>query len=176
MRMAVFVVLGGGVATGCELVAPSVKDAVKASAEMNTSETFSDIGYSFKDPARDPYDSFAPFDASQMGSAFYLNIGESYINMSNAGTTGAGAYGSLNLSYGVRSDLTSNTLTSVVPNTAVIKLVATEPIKKGVQSLCDAPVPGTLAGGLSVWAPSLHAGPATPITQAVTVHPSTTKY
>jgi hypothetical protein len=129
-----------------------------------------------------------PVDAFQISYASNLNIGDSVVNLVNAGTQSgidpagricANVYtfdpaeeliscctcqvtpNGLN-SLSALTDLISNTLTPGVPTSIVIKLVATTP----VGGVCNAgngglPFPSTqLAPGLRAWGTTLHANPA----------------
>jgi hypothetical protein len=125
----------------------------------------------------------SPADAFQVRYASNLNIGDSVINITNAGTanTAAGALSNLCVnvytfspdeqlvsccacnvtpnalvSLSANADLISNTLTPAHPNSIVVKLVAT------VQPTCNAATASaaTLAPGLRAWGTTLHATPA----------------
>jgi hypothetical protein len=124
----------------------------------------------------------APDDAFQVRYASNLNVGDSVINITNAGTqnTVGGALTNICanvytfspdeqlisccsctvtpnalVSLSVRNDLISNTLTPAVPNSIVVKLVAT------AGTSCNASnVPAAnLAAGMRAWGTTLHAGP-----------------
>jgi hypothetical protein len=129
-----------------------------------------------------------PFDAFQINYASNLNIGDSVVNITNAGTVnGADPLGEIcaNVytfdpaeeliscctclvtpnglnSLSDQTDLISNTLTPGVPTSIVIKLVATFP----VAGVCNAGnggfpfIPGQLAPGMRAWGTTLHATPA----------------
>ena len=132
---------------------------------------------------------FAQEDAFQVRYAANLNIGDSVINITNAGTqnvNGALTNICVNVytfspdeqlisccscvvtpnalvSLSARSDLISNTLTPAVPNSIVVKLLAT------AGAPCNAAVvdPANLAAGMVAWGTTLHATP-TAGTYAVT--------
>ena len=119
-----------------------------------------------------------------------LNIGDSVINITNAGTTNiAGALTNIcaNIyafspdeqlisccactvtpnalaSLSANSDLVSNTLTPAHPTSIVVKILAT------AGTTCNAANPsiGNLAAGLRAWGTTLHAAPTSPVTFAVT--------
>ena len=119
-----------------------------------------------------------------------LNIGDSVINITNAGTTNtAGALTNIcaNIytfspdqqlisccactvtpnvlaSLSANSDLVSNTLTPAHPTSIVVKILAT------AGTACNASNPsiGSLAAGLRAWGTMLHAAPTTPASFAVT--------
>src|SRR5262245_47459100 len=122
----------------------------------------------------------APADAFQVRYAANLNVGDSVINITNAGTqnTAGGALTNICanvytfspdeqlisccsctvtpnalVSLSARSDLISNTLTPAVPNSIVVKLLATS------GTACNASnVPtGNLAAGMRAWGTTLHA-------------------
>lgn len=132
----------------------------------------------------------APTDAFQVRYAANLNIGDSVINITNAGTTNAG--GALTnicanvyafspdeqlisccsctvtpnalVSLSAVSDLISNTLTPARPNSIVVKMLAT------AGTACNAanvPV-ANLASGMVAWGTTIHALPGTPTTYGVT--------
>ena len=131
-----------------------------------------------------------PADAFQVRYASNLNIGDSVINITNAGTTNiAGALTNICanvytfspdeqlisccscvvtpnalVSLSANSDLVSNTLTPAHPTSIVVKLVAT------AATACNAanvPV-ANLAAGLRAWGTTLHAAPTSPVTYQVT--------
>lgn len=131
-----------------------------------------------------------PADSFQVRYASNLNIGDSVINITNAGTTNiAGALTNICanvytfspdeqlisccscvvtpnalVSLSANSDLVSNTLTPAHPTSIVVKLVAT------AGTACNAAnVPAAnLAAGLRAWGTTLHAAPTTPVTYQVT--------
>jgi hypothetical protein len=133
----------------------------------------------------------APDDAFQVRYASNLNVGDSVINITNAGTqnTVGGALTNICanvytfspdeqlisccsctvtpnalVSLSARTDLISNTLTPAVPNSIVVKLVAT------AGTACNASnVPAAnLAAGMRAWGTTLHAEPGTAPAYAVT--------
>jgi hypothetical protein len=132
----------------------------------------------------------APIDAFQVRYASNLNIGDSVINITNAGTTNtAGALTNICanvytfspdeqlisccsctvtpnalVSLSANSDLVSNTLTPAHPTSIVVKIVAT------ANTACNAAnVPtANLAQGLRAWGTTLHAAPTSPVTYQVT--------
>ena len=122
----------------------------------------------------------SPADAFQVRYASNLNIGDSVINITNAGTknTATGALSNICVnvytfapdeqlvsccacnvtpnalvSLSARSDLISNTLTPAVPNSIVVKLVAS------AQATCNAATvtAEALAPGMRAWGTTLHA-------------------
>jgi hypothetical protein len=124
----------------------------------------------------------SPADAFQVRYASNLNIGDSVINITNAGTanTAAGALTNICVnvytfspdeqlvsccacnvtpnalvSLSARSDLISNTLTPAQPTSIVVKLVST------VQATCNAATvtAAALAPGMRAWGTTLHATP-----------------
>ena len=126
---------------------------------------------------------FAQDDAFQVRYASNLNIGDSVINITNAGTAGGNICANVYtfspdeqlisccactvtpnalVSLSANSDLVSNTLTPAHPTSIVVKLLAT------TGAACNAAAPGALAGGLRAWGTTLHAAPTTPVTFAVT--------
>src|ERR1019366_5610596 len=158
--------------------------------------------------AQNPITADAPF---QVRYAANLNLGESWINITNTGANGAplngpgfgGAAGNICVNVyafssdeqlvsccsclvtpnglvnlGVNRDLTGNTLTGVVPTSAVIKLVATGAGGTGgTGTSCSnsAALAGDAAhpvvNGLAAWGTTLHVGSATdtaPTTVATT--------
>ena len=126
---------------------------------------------------------YAQDDAFQVRYASNLNIGDSVINLTNAGTSGGNICANVYtfspdeqlisccactvtpnalVSLSANSDLVSNTLTPAHPTSIVVKLLAT------TGAACNAAAPGALAGGLRAWGTTLHAAPTTPVTYAVT--------
>ncbi len=126
---------------------------------------------------------YAQDDAFQVRYASNLNIGDSVINITNAGTSGGNICANVYtfspdeqlisccacvvtpnalVSLSANSDLVSNTLTPAHPTSIVVKLLAT------TGAACNAAAPGALAGGLRAWGTTLHAAPTTPVTYAVT--------
>jgi hypothetical protein len=140
-----------------------------------------------------------PSDAFQVRYASNLNIGDSVINITNGGTQG-GTEPSGNIcvnvyafdpaeemvsccscnvtpnalnSLSVKTDITANTATPGIPNSVVIKLLATQSSFRS----CNAanPTPGNLSSGLVslakgmvAWGTTLHAVPTSPVTYGVT--------
>jgi len=133
----------------------------------------------------------APVDAFQVRYASNLQVGDSVINITNAGTqnTVGGALTNICanvytfspdeqlisccscvvtpnalVSLSARNDLISNTLTPAVPNSIVVKLVAT------AGTSCNASnVPAAnLAAGMRAWGTTLHAEPGTSPAYVVT--------
>lgn len=132
----------------------------------------------------------APSDAFQVRYAANLNVGDSVINISNAGTQNTG--GALTnicanvyafspdeqlisccactvtpnalVSLSAVSDLISNTLTPARPNSIMVKLIATSGPTCNASSVTAA----TLAGGMVAWGTTLHAAPTSPVTYSVT--------
>jgi hypothetical protein len=130
----------------------------------------------------------APSDAFQVRYAANLNVGDSVINISNAGTqNSSGALTNICanvyafspdeqlisccscvvtpnalVSLSAVSDLISNTLTPARPNSIVVKLIATS----GTQcNASNVPV-ANLAAGMVAWGTTIH---ATPVAGAVAV-------
>jgi hypothetical protein len=132
----------------------------------------------------------APGDAFQVRYAANLNVGDSVINISNAGTQNSG--GALTnictnvytfspdeqlisccsctvtpnalVSLSAVSDLISNTLTPARPNSIVVKLIATSGTSCNASNV---PV-ANLAAGMVAWGTTLHALPVTPVAYGVT--------
>jgi hypothetical protein len=132
----------------------------------------------------------SPADAFQVRYASNLNIGDSVINITNAGTTNvAGALTNICanvytfspdeqlisccsctvtpnalVSLSANSDLVSNTLTPAHPTSIVVKLAFT------ANTACNAAnVPtANLASGGRAWGTTLHAAPTSPVTYQVT--------
>jgi hypothetical protein len=132
-----------------------------------------------------------PADSFQVRYASNLNIGDSVINITNAGTQNTANAALTNIcanvytfspdeqlisccacvvtpnalvSLSANSDLVSNTLTPAHPTSIVVKVVAT------AGTACNAanvPV-GALAAGLRAWGTTLHAAPTTPPSYQVT--------
>jgi hypothetical protein len=140
-------------------------------------------------PTPTPFKSGPP-DAFQVRYASNLNVGDSVVNISNAGTL-AGTHPTGNIcanvyvfdpaenmiaccsctvtpnalvSLSARNDLIANTLTPAVPNSIIVKLLAT----KGTPCNASAPTTATLAPGMRAWGTTIHAAPTTPVTYSVT--------
>jgi hypothetical protein len=126
-----------------------------------------------------------------------LNVGESYVDIGNAGTNGdpllgpgfGAAAGNIcvnvyafdpseelvsccsclvtpgqTVNLGVNADLTSKTLTGVIPTSVTIKLVSTLAGGNGTGTTCNnsaATAAGTLANGAAAFRTTLHATPVT---------------
>jgi len=134
----------------------------------------------------------SPPDSFQVRYASNLNIGDSVVNITNAGTanTAAGALQNLCanvytfspdeqlisccaclvtpnalMSLSARADLISNTLTPAVPTSIVVKVIATT-----ATGTCNAATvtAAALAPGLRAWGTTIHAAPTTPVTYQVT--------
>jgi hypothetical protein len=132
----------------------------------------------------------APSDAFQVKYASNLNVADSVINITNAGTNGGTAPtgdicvnvytfapdqqliaccaclvtpDGLN-SLSARSDLISNPLTPAIPTSIVVKLLASQP----VGGTCDAssPTASSLVGGMRAWGTTVH--PITSTTYQIT--------
>lgn len=131
----------------------------------------------------------SPPDAMQVRYAANLNIGDSVINITNAGTQNVG--GALTnlcanvftyspdeqlvscctctvtpdalVSLSVINDLVNNTLTPAHPTSVTVKIIAST-------GTCNASniAAANLAGGLKAWGTTLHALPTTPVTYGVT--------
>jgi hypothetical protein len=126
-----------------------------------------------------------PTDAFQVRYASNLNIGDSVINITNAGTTGGNICANVYtfspdeqlisccscvvtpnalVSLSANGDLVSNTLTPAHPTSIVVKLLATT----GAACNAASATPAALAGGMRAWGTTLHAAPTTPVSYAVT--------
>ena len=135
-----------------------------------------------------------PSDAFQVRYAANLNVGDSVINISNAGTQNSG--GALTnicanvyafspdeqlisccsctvtpnalVSLSAVSDLISNTLTPARPNSIMVKMIATT--GAGGCNASNVPV-ANLAAGMVAWGTTIHAVPLTPGAYSVTETP-----
>jgi hypothetical protein len=131
-----------------------------------------------------------PADSFQVRYASNLNIGDSVINITNAGTQNvAGALTNICanvytfspdeqlisccsctvtpnalVSLSANADLVSNTLTPAHPTSIVVKIVTTAGVACNAS---NAPV-ASLTAGLRAWGTTLHAAPTTPVTYQVT--------
>lgn len=129
----------------------------------------------------------APEDAYQLRYVSNLDVGDSVINLTNAGTQGgydpSGAicvnvyafsptqamvaccacYLSPNSlrSLSARADLISNTLTAGVPTSIVVKLLASVP--GGGACNASSPNTGNLVPGMRAWGTTVHATDTTPV-------------
>jgi hypothetical protein len=116
-----------------------------------------------------------PSDAFQVRYASNLNVGDSVINVTDAGTQNAGGI-CVNVytfspdeqlvsccacpvtpnglaSLSVKNDLISNTLTPATPTSVVVKLLATQ----GGGCNASTPTGGNLAAGMRAWGTTIHA-------------------
>ena len=121
--------------------------------------------------AQNPVSADSPF---QVKYAANLNVGDSVFNISNSGASGGNICVSVYtfspdeqeisccsctvtpnalVSLSAKTDLISNTLTPAVPNSIVIKILAT------TGASCNASTPGTQTSGLAAWGTTLHATP-----------------
>ncbi len=119
-----------------------------------------------------------PSDAFQVRYAANLNLGDSVIDLTNAGTATSGNIcvnqyvfdpneeeiscctctvtpNGLN-SISVNGQLVKNPLTPAHPTSVVIKLLASAP----VAGTCNAAAPGPLVGGMRAWGTTLHKLPS----------------
>lgn len=129
---------------------------------------------------------FAQPDAFQVRYASHLEIGDSVVNISNTGSTGAGLpRGNICVnvytfdaaeemisccaclvtpnalsSLSARGDLVSNSFSPGVPTSIVIGLVASTP--NGNQCDAGSVTSANLAAGLRAWGTTLHALPGSP--------------
>jgi hypothetical protein len=130
-----------------------------------------------------------PSDAFQIRYAANLNLADSVVNITNAGTQGGfDTNGDICVnvytyapdeqlisccaclvtpnalaSLSARGDLINNTLTPAVPNSIVIKLIASTPLANPKQPCnASAPTAATLAGGMRAWGTTVHALATTP--------------
>lgn len=134
-----------------------------------------------------------PPDAYQIRYAANLNVGDSVVNISNAGSQGGtDADGQICanvyvyapdetivsccacpvtpdalVSLSAISDLISNPLTPALPNSIVIKLLATKRMAPSGSCNAASPTASTLTPGLRAWGTTLHELPTTPVTYAV---------
>jgi hypothetical protein len=164
--------------------------------------------------AQNPITADSPF---QVRYAANLNLGESYIDISNSGANGAsllgpgfgGASGNICVNVyafspdeqlisccsclvtpdglvhlGVNADLTSKTLTGVIPTSVVVKLVSTLAGAAGTGTSCSnsaatvvpglvAPAAGAIVPGLLAWGTTLHPQGAAFVTTETAFTPST---
>ena len=134
-----------------------------------------------------------PDDAFQVRYASNLNVGDSVINITNAGSQGtaltnicANVYAfspdeqlisccsctvtpNALVSLSAVSDLISNTLTPARPNSIVVKMIATYGDACNASHVtATAASAGNLAAGMVAWGTTLHALPTTPVTYGVT--------
>jgi hypothetical protein len=127
-----------------------------------------------------------PSDAFQVRYASNLNLADSVIDITNAGTAGGTApTGNICVnvytfaadeqliaccsclvtpdglnSLSARSDLISNPLTPAVPTSIVVKLLATTPV--GGTCNPSSPTATSLVGGMRAWGTTVHALPTAP--------------
>jgi hypothetical protein len=128
--------------------------------------------------AQNPITADSPF---QIRYASNLNIGDSVVNISNSGASGASICANIYTfdpaeeliscctcsvtpnalqSLSVRNSLISNTLTAAIPTSVVIKIVSSPGA-----AACNASTVAALAPGLLAWGTTLHSnGSTTPAT------------
>jgi hypothetical protein len=156
--------------------------AVEARSQSNFSSKANGFVWLAKTPT--PVPKAAPADAFLIRYASNLNVGDSVVNISNAGSLGGtSADGTICVnvyvfspdesiiaccscpikpnslvSLSARTDLIANTLTPAVPTSIVIKLLATA---KDANA-CNAATPtfAKLAKGMRAWGTTIHAGVA----------------
>jgi hypothetical protein len=108
----------------------------------------------------------------QVRYAANLAAGDSFVNITNTGATGANICVNVYafspdeqlisccscvvtpnglVSLSARNDLIANTLTPAVPGSIVVKLLAT------AGGACNAAVPGALVAGMAAWGTTIHA-------------------
>lgn len=134
-----------------------------------------------------------PGDAFQVRYANNLNIGDSVVEITNAGSSGGNVCENIYVfdtveemvaccscsgspnglrSISVKNNLISNTLTPEIPNAVVIKLVATTPPSSGgcnpLSPAVTSVTRSNTASGMRAWGTTLHALPTTPVTYGVT--------
>jgi hypothetical protein len=122
-----------------------------------------------------------------------LNIGDSFIDISNSGTAGSEVANSICIntyvfdqsagmlaccsckvapnslvSYSVKNQLISNDLTPEIPNSIIVKLLASFPASPGAQCNASSPTGTNLAPGMLAWGTALHALPTSPVTYGIT--------
>ena len=160
--------------TGSNLAAGTANVTVTAGAQ--TTVTFTDVLPGV----------VIPGDAFQVRYASHLDVGDSFINITNTGASSTTAFPVQNgnlcvnaytfspdeqlisccsclvspnaiVSLSARNDLISNTLTPAVPTSIVVKLLATTATTCNAATAANA-----LAPGLQAWASTLHALPVTP--------------
>ena len=128
---------------------------------------------------------WAASDSFQVRYMSNLNIGDSVVNITNTGAlNGDDPAGNICVNVYVytpdesqaaccscratpnglyslsgRSDLISNTLTPAVPNSIVVKLVATRPVNNTCTNSAATAQFDNLAPGMRAWGTTLHAGP-----------------
>jgi len=124
--------------------------------------------------AQNPIAADSPY---QIRYAANLNIGDSVVNFTNSGATGANICVNVYTfdpaeelvsccscsitpnalqSLSVLKSLISNPLTPAIPSSVVIKIVANTPAAS-----CNASIAGTLSNGLVAWGTTLHANTTT---------------
>ena len=193
---------GGALAAGGSCTFSVSVTGVSLGAQINTTSTVSSNEGGPGAPATAPIAVVAApssIDVFQIRYAANLDKGDSFVNLSNAGTLNgfapagnicANVYtfdpaeelisccaclitpNGLN-TLSVRNDLISNTLTPGKPTSVVIKLVASTPAP--IVGTCNASTPSAnplnLVRGLRAWGTTLHALPTTPVTYGQTETP-----
>jgi len=132
-----------------------------------------------------------PDDALQMRYAAHLDIADSVVNMTNAGTSGGSLCANLYTfdpaeeliscctctitpgalqSLSVLRSLTSNTLTFAIPTAVVVKIVASSSGACNAASITS----DSLAPGLRAWATTIHQSPTAATSYSITETPFST--
>lgn len=135
--------------------------------------------------------SIGPADAYQIRYAANLSVGDSVINMTNTGASGANLCVNLYTfdpgeelvsccsctitpnalqSISVLRSLISNTLTRAVPTSVVVKMIASTSSQTSTCNAADID-PATLAPGLRAWGTTLHQAPTLVQSYVVTEAP-----
>jgi hypothetical protein len=118
--------------------------------------------------SQNPITADSPF---QVRYAAHLNVGDSFVNISNSGASGGNICTNVYtfapdeqlisccscvvtpnalVSLSARNDLISNTLTPAVPTSIVVKLLAS------TGGACNAATPGALTAGMLAWGTTIH--------------------
>ena len=133
-----------------------------------------------------------PSDTYQIRYAANLNQGDSFVDITNNGASGGNLCVNVYTfdeseemlsccscfvtpnglaSLSVKKSLIANNLTPEIPNSIVIKLLATAGGASAASCNAGTPTTATLAPGMHAWGTSLHAAPTSPVSYATTETP-----
>jgi uncharacterized repeat protein (TIGR01451 family) len=179
---------GASLAAGASCTISVTVSAISAGIETNTTSTISSNEAGAGPAATAVLTVGPPLDAYQVSYAANLNIGDSFVDITNAGTSGGNLCANIYTfdpaeeliscctcsvtpnalqSLSVRNSLISNTLTIAIPTSVVIKITAST----GATCNASAVPVASLAAGLRAWDVTIHGLPTSPVTYGATETP-----